>query len=681
MFKMRRWSLLVVIALCASPFLLAGPSSSSGPVSETQSRCAGRACNPPMGNLALGRGLLTQSVCGANSTEPYCSYQQMFSSTPSFHRDTSCPAAPKCSKCNAALPHQAHLASAMSDSSFRYPDTWWQSAEGSQTETLQLNLETEFYLTHLILVFRSPRPAAMLLERSQDHGRTWKTLRYFARDCEDTFGLAEEARVKEKGGSGAACTSKYSGAFPCTRGEVIYRALSPWHSLDPYGPAAQTQLMVTNLRVRLLQRQPCPCQAKDPDTQTLPTNHYAIYDFIVKGSCLCNGHAEHCVPANGYRPARQRINHVVHGKCVCKHNTAGDHCEHCVPLYNDQPWQAANGIIGAPHECKKCKCNGHADSCHFDRGVWLASGRRSGSVCDVCRHNTEGRHCQSCRRGFYRHPSRPSSAADSCTPCACHPAGSRPAISGGQDLCNPSNRACTCRSGVGGPLCDRCIVGFWGFHGYGCRPCDCTGGDCDPYTGDCLSGSDLDVYHTGGDSHIHRGPSSSELATLFRVEELFSALHHSEKCQCKVMTIGSPKLFCANEYDYVLMVRIMAARDQGSHAEVEVKVKKVLYHGSQVNIKKGHITLYPESWTTRGCTCPLLNPGSEYLVGGHEDRRTGRLLVNTKSLVKPWRPSLGRKLLHLLNKHCSSSSSSSSSRKTAAERLQNANVFSLQKKD
>ncbi|XP_045544446.1 netrin-4 [Salmo salar] len=681
MFKMRRWTLLVVIALCASPFLLAGPSSSSLPVSETQSRCAGRACNPPMGNLALGRGLLTQSVCGSNSTEPYCSYQQMFSSTPSFHRDTSCPATPKCSKCNAALPHQAHLASAMTDSSFRYPDTWWQSAEGVETETLQLNLETEFYLTHLILVFRSPRPAAMLLERSQDHGRTWKTLRYFARDCEDTFGLAEEARVKEEGESGATCTSKYSGAFPCTRGEVIYRALSPWHSLDPYGPAAQTQLMVTNLRVRLLQRQPCPCQAKDPDTQALPTNHYAIYDFIVKGSCLCNGHAEHCVPANGYRPARQRSNHVVHGKCVCRHNTAGDHCEHCVPLYNDQPWQAANGIIGAPHECKKCKCNGHADSCHFDRGVWLASGRRSGSVCDACRHNTEGRHCQSCRRGFYRHPSRPNSAADSCTPCACHPVGSRPAISGGQDLCNPSNGACTCRSGVGGPLCDRCIVGFWGFHGYGCRPCDCTGGDCDPYTGDCLSGSDLDVYYTGGDRHIHREPSSSELATPFRVEELFSALHHSEKCQCKVMTIGSPKLFCANEYDYVLMVRIMAARDQGSHAEVEVKVKKVLYHGSQVNIKKGHITLYPESWTTRGCTCPLLNPGSEYLVGGHEDRRTGRLLVNTKSLVKPWRPSLGRKLLHLLNKHCSSSSSSSSSRKTAAERLQNANVFSLQKKD
>ncbi|KAG5846045.1 hypothetical protein ANANG_G00145560 [Anguilla anguilla] len=80
---------------------------------------------------------------------------------------------------------------------------------------------------------------------------------------------------------------------------VIYRALSPWHALDPYGTAAQQQLRVTSLRARLLQRQACPCQAKDPAARALPTEHYAIYDFIAKGSCFCNGHAEHCVPAQG----------------------------------------------------------------------------------------------------------------------------------------------------------------------------------------------------------------------------------------------------------------------------------------------------------------------------------------------------------------------------------------------
>ncbi|TMS05038.1 Netrin-4 [Larimichthys crocea] len=338
---MRLWTLLVIIRMCTSSPL----SETSMPKgSPPESRCAGRACNPRMGNLAQGRVLSTQSVCGSNSSEPFCFYKQ----TVEPRIRESCSAA-QCSKCNSAIPSQAHPPSAMSDSSFRYPDTWWQSAEGVKEETLQLDLETEFLFTHLILVFRSPRPAAMMLERSQDHGHTWKTLGYFARDCEDVFGLAEGSPVGE---SGATCTSKYSGAFPCARGEVIYRALSPWHSVDPYGPAAQDQLMITNLRVRLLQRQLCPCQNKHPGAAVLPTDHYAIYDFIVKGSCLCNGHADQCVPASGFQHSQQKTNNMVHGKCVCRHNTAGDHCERCAPLYNDQPWQAANGIIGTPHVCQ-----------------------------------------------------------------------------------------------------------------------------------------------------------------------------------------------------------------------------------------------------------------------------------------------------------------------------------------
>lgn len=59
----------------------------------------------------------------------------------------------------------------------------------------------------------------------------------------------------------------------------------------------------------------------------------------------------------------------------------------------------------------------------------------------------------------------------------------------------------------------------------------------------------------------------------------------------------------------VLVVRVMSAHDKGSHAEVEVKVKKVLYQNPKMNIQRGTITLYPESWTVQGCTCPILNPG------------------------------------------------------------------------
>lgn len=44
--------------------------------------------------------------------------------------------------------------------------------------------------------------------------------------------------------------------------------------------------------------------------------------------------------------------------------------------------------------------------------------------------------------------------------------------------------------------------------------------------------------------------------------------------------------------------------------------------------------------------------GVEYIVAGHSDRKQGRLLVNMKSFVKPWKASLGRKVLSLLKKDC-----------------------------
>lgn len=59
----------------------------------------------------------------------------------------------------------------------------------------------------------------------------------------------------------------------------------------------------------------------------------------------------------------------------------------------------------------------------------------------------------------------------------------------------------------------------------------------------------------------------------------------------------------------VLVAKVMSAHDKGSHAEVKVKVKKVLYQNPQMKIQRGSVTLYPESWTTHGCTCPILNPG------------------------------------------------------------------------
>lgn len=158
------------------------------------------ACSPPIGNLASGRTLLTLSSCCGNS---------------SFHHGP-CPRPP-------ATPHlcpeDAHPSAHMTDDPFLHPDTWWASRAGAamqeQQDEIRLDLETQFCLSHVVLVFRSPRPAAMAIERSADFGKTWEALKLFAHNCSVEFGLPDDFTQP-----GSLCTSRYTSAAPCSGGEV-----------------------------------------------------------------------------------------------------------------------------------------------------------------------------------------------------------------------------------------------------------------------------------------------------------------------------------------------------------------------------------------------------------------------------------------------------------------------------
>ncbi|XP_069629626.1 netrin-4 isoform X5 [Haliaeetus albicilla] len=531
--------------------LLVGATGAGlGSAVGTGSPCE-KACNPRMGNLAHGRALRTETACGRHAAELFCAY------TEDAQRRCKLPT---CSRCSGAHAGLAHPPAAMADSPFRLPRTWWQSARDASRETIRLDLEAAFYFTHLILVFKSPRPAAMVLERSQDFGETWMPYKYFAANCSATFGLEDDVSQR-----GAICTSRYSSPFPCTGGEV-------------------------------------------------------------------------------------------HGKCMCKHNTAGSHCQHCAPLYNDQPWQAADGKTGEPKECQSCKCNGHADTCHFDMDAWLASGNRSGGICDNCQHNTEGQHCQRCKPGFYRDLRKPFSAPDACKPCSCHPLGSAALPLGPRTFCDPSTGDCPCKPGVAGPRCDRCLPGYWGFGTYGCRPCDCAR-TCDPRTGDCRSsGSDM-TWHNEAPP-FQAILNESEPAWGWEDEQGFSALRHSGKCECKEQVLGNRKVFCGMKYTYVIKAKILSAHDKGSHAEVNVKIKKVL-KSTKLKILRGKRTLYPESWTNRGCTCPILNPGAHITWKSPIETSTSvlrcplrvqhcELLLGGKGCLRGWITQTGYSLMRCL---------------------------------
>ncbi|XP_069572970.1 laminin subunit beta-4 isoform X2 [Brachyistius frenatus] len=362
---------------------------------------------------------------------------------------------------------------------------WWQSENGVHQVSIRLDLETVFQFSHLVLSFKSFRPAAMLVERSKDFGRSWKVFRYFAEDCSLHFPSVSDEPADSV--DDVVCDSRYSGSEPSTGGEVVLKALDPVFQIEnPYAPNIQDLITVTNIRVNfsrlftlgdtLLAR-----RRRNPQDKY----YYSLYNMVVRGSCFCNGHAGRCTPVDGGRGDVFTQPGMVHGRCVCRHNTAGENCERCQDFHHDSPWRP--GGENAANICTRCNCHGHSDSCHFDAARYDATGGVSGGVCDDCRHDRTGPQCERCRAFLYQDPRRATDDPNACIPCDCEAAGS---LGGG--LCDALSGRCSCKENVEGQRCDRCKHGFFNLRQddpAGCQVCRCHAlgsvGSCDQLTGSC----------------------------------------------------------------------------------------------------------------------------------------------------------------------------------------------------
>ena len=300
-----------------------------------------RPCMAAPTNMAFKRNITSTNTCG----KPAGGYCELGPGR-------------QCFVCDANSTTKQHPPEFMVNNEFDTPYSlrevsWWQSQTWWETNTqglstkddslkvnITLSFGRRFHISGGIKVrFYNERPLEMFLEKSKDFGKTWRVLQYFAFDCSKSYNMLGTASVDKNSLFNATCTEDYSGQYPPRYGEVEYRFDARYEpGCGYFDQDIQNFMLATNVRIRLEKPFTDGLGSLFPIEENLNKYYYAISDIVISGRCNCNGHAQYCT---GPR---------MRETCNCEHNTAGNDCEICEPMFNNRPWMPANATHA--NECQ-----------------------------------------------------------------------------------------------------------------------------------------------------------------------------------------------------------------------------------------------------------------------------------------------------------------------------------------
>lgn len=334
--------------------------------------------------------------------------------------------------------------------------TYWKSANFEEPVSIRFDFENKLLLHQITITFQFELPSSLYIQRSQDFGKTYTTLAFFAGQCFDTFGIEESVRYNKLK---VLCFAINPGpiqrqiSFAPRRNDFVSTEILK-------GGFVRDYYIASNIRIVLNEfYKPA---AFDRQYANKHKFYFSMRDLDIQASCYCNGMSAQCDPHD-------------YGKCICEKNTEGYNCDKCMKSFNNKPWRFGK-------VCERCNCNNHASDCVYD------SFKKYG-VCKDCLHDTRGDHCESCNVGYFRNASVSIAHPKSCTRCKCY----EPGVLRGSNTCDPNSGKCHCKPNVAGFLCDHCKDGFYGLTSSACGrclPCACKPSGslsliCDKVSGIC----------------------------------------------------------------------------------------------------------------------------------------------------------------------------------------------------
>uniref|UniRef100_A0A4W3IY84 Netrin 5 n=1 Tax=Callorhinchus milii TaxID=7868 RepID=A0A4W3IY84_CALMI len=393
---------------------------------------AGRACHPTFEDLLQElesfprhRGVSANSTCG-REPERYRRGEEQTETCDASRPDLRHPLSSICDglsrRSGAVSLGGSSLALAHS-----YPDlgSWWQSERGVSPVHVQLSLTHRFLFARTELAFVSQRPDSLVLEASADQGHSWKVWQYLAHDCSLSFPhIPTQPDPSHWDPTVPHCDQSYFARETSLQGSRLqYQRV-----MSATGCLARAETHHRHRAQESPQSNRAPCvPATCGDSYVVVVVGGGDNSFIV---CVCV-----CVSAAPQNKA----------ECECEHGTTGAHCQHCLPLLNQQPWAMAMPEGGS---CvTDCGCAGRALSCYFDAVKGFG-------VCENCSENTTGEKCHLCRPSYYSDPDNTS--RNLCTSCNCAGAG---VVDDG--VCHNVTGQCHCKASVRGRRCVECKDGFW----------------------------------------------------------------------------------------------------------------------------------------------------------------------------------------------------------------------------